>query len=252
MRSSSLSNTSSASSGPPASRNTTQDVRPDRLRWRPLPRASRSSRRRHPLRGLRPGRRPLRSPACGAGVGAGRPWMHWDLGRSHSSQYSSAIRYGARTLVLAHHTVACVSASNDDVRGIGLVIVQGTARSSPAVIPSAADALATSVTDHRLAHCRGLAGVLPVDDGSRTGSDKGAEHRQGAVSLVHRRRSSVRLRLALRHPAIRRSLAAWSRRVSSYRFQMIDHALARLGEYGASTSRWPTASTIANAPPSRC
>jgi hypothetical protein len=28
---------------------------------------------------------------AGAGVGAGSPWMHWDVGRSHSSQYSSAI-----------------------------------------------------------------------------------------------------------------------------------------------------------------
>jgi hypothetical protein len=36
---------------------------------------------------------------AGAGVGAGSPWMHWDFGRSHSSQYSSAI--GA-TLTVQH------------------------------------------------------------------------------------------------------------------------------------------------------
>ncbi len=88
MRASSLSNTSSASSGPPASRSTTRMC--GRIASGGVHRRGRAGAVVVATRFAGFGRVAAffltAGFGAGAGVGAGRPWMHWDLGRSHSSQ----------------------------------------------------------------------------------------------------------------------------------------------------------------------
>ena len=85
MRASSLSKTSSASSGPPASRSTTRMC--GRIASGGVHFRGRAGAVVVATRFAGFGRVvAFFLTGLGAGVGAGRPWMHWDLGRSHSSQ----------------------------------------------------------------------------------------------------------------------------------------------------------------------